>query len=332
MNGVQHWKGWLRIALVIAFSSLATTVFAHSGIGLFESLSTAPIDIEDGAARFAAPFAAVDVVCEIPIEDEDAYMAVESVDVSCPALAVPEFRRVDFIGNVGWARVVVGDEVVLRVYLQNEGVWRRYAYSPELDLEAIDASERENADLAPDSPNPSPASAGFSGMAVVSEAEWSTDLGRGISVNTRAALMDGVFAGAWPIATGSSEDLARESLDLFAGTGRAVQSADAARGSSRAEATVFDESAIRPYTAADLVFSLDGRASTRASAGPDLTPMAHLVPPSLRYSRDIDQMERELTAVSGSSANTLADLLAEMLGSAWPGQAAGAEDLWRETE
>jgi hypothetical protein len=64
---------------------------------------------------------------------------------------------------------------------------------------------------------------------------------------------------------------------------------------------------------------------------------AALTPPSITVSPDsgalsAGALEPEIHVLNGSKAKTLADLLAEIFGSAWPGQLSAGEDLTRELE
>jgi hypothetical protein len=64
---------------------------------------------------------------------------------------------------------------------------------------------------------------------------------------------------------------------------------------------------------------------------------AALTPPSITVSPDsgalsAGALEPEIHVLNGSKAKTLADLLAELFGSTWPGQLSAGEDLTRELE
>jgi hypothetical protein len=133
MNARTHLTKWIGIGLIAALVAL----LAASSVGA-------------SAAKEPFPRGAIllPIHCDVlSSEAGDPLGSLVEDDTACSDLAVSEFASVEFTGNVAWARVVVGGETELHVYLSRDGAWERTPYRPMAEGEYAYMIEQENASL-----------------------------------------------------------------------------------------------------------------------------------------------------------------------------------------
>jgi hypothetical protein len=296
-------------------------------LGTLGAQAQDPALVESGSFLIRPSNAALDVFCGIDFTNADPYMWVDETDVPCPDLATPEIRDVQITGNVAWTTVAVGDGTELHVYLKKDGVWERFPFVSEPDGYTLYMLEQENAFVQQHNPGAAPAAPRSDRYTVDTEAEFLNMLA---TENAYEALHNATVIGA-PAAPSASADVSssRYTIDADEEFLNMLETENAYEERFNPGAS---PSIASPSVSVDLRGENYWNELLAEQEGSEVvTPSsASVSPDSAAFS--IDVLEPEIHVLNGGEAKTLNDLLAEMFGSALPGQIAAGEDLTREIE
>jgi len=313
MNARTVSSRWIGVALLIALVAL---------------LPTPAVQAEAPRATYSLAPRATHCEVELALEGGDPFTLVDDMNPSCADMLISEVLSVEFAGNTAWVRAVVAGEPVVQVFVHRADVWERIPYSSAPDAADLYLFEQENAYMEEFNPGATAAVAPLS----VPDASAADAAYLYMRAQENAAQAYANPASAAAVTPSSV------SADVRGSPYTSQAEADLLYMLEQENAYMEQHNPAATATFASPSLGIDVRGENYWSEWLARQEGSALVTPSravIFSDSEVDLIalaERELALAGGSSANTLADLLAEVFGSAWPGQAAAGEDLTRELE